>query len=95
VLAVVFSNRSLVLVSVQDGYQLLSEVLPFEIRSCQWIERLHGQQEETIDSEFQSTSIDQYLPVLVDLPAVNRARKHVVDPPDDLFTLDKQTKLNM
>ena len=35
------------------------------------------------------------IPVIVDLPSVNRARKYIVDPPDDLFSLDKQTKLNM
>jgi len=93
VLAVIFSNRTLVLASVQDGHTLLSETLSFEIRSCNWIERTIGQQQD--DSQLESTSIDNYLPVLVDLPSINRARKHIVDPPDDLFSLDKQTKLNM
>ncbi len=94
VLAVTFSNRSLVLASVQDGHTLLSETLPFEIRSCNWIERTHGQQSQD-DHQFESISIENYLPVLVDLPSINRARKHVIDPPDDLFSLEKQTKLNM
>ncbi|CAF1389918.1 unnamed protein product [Adineta steineri] len=92
VLAVTFSNRSLVLASVQDGHSLLTETLPFEIRSCNWIER---QQDENNHNEFESIPIDDYLPVLVDLPSINRARKHVIDPPDDLFSLDKQTKLNI
>ena len=94
-LAVTFSNRTLVLASVQDGHSLLSETLPFEIRACNWIERTIAQPDENIHAQFESTSISNYLPVLVDLPAINRARKHVVDPPDDLFSLDKQTKLNM
>jgi len=93
VLAVTFSNRTLVLASVQDGHSLLSETLPFEIRSCNWIERTIGQQQD--DNQFESISIENYLPVLVDLPSINRARKHIVDPPDDLFSLEKQTKLNM
>lgn len=80
---------------MQDGHQLLSEALSFETRTCNWVERIHGQQEENIDTDLKSVPIDDYLPVLVDLPAVNRARKHVVDPPDDLFSLDKQNKLNM
>ena len=91
----IFSNRILVLASIQDGHQLLSENLPFEIRTCNWIERIQGQTEENIDQDLKSIPIEDYLPVLVDLPAVNRARKHVVDPPDDLFSLDKQTKLNL
>jgi hypothetical protein len=95
VLAVTLSNRSLILASVQDGHTLLSETLPFEIRSCNWIERTQGQQQQQDDHQFESVSIENYLPVLVDLPSINRARKHVVDPPDDLFSLDKQTKLNM
>lgn len=95
VLAVTFSNRSLVLASVQDGHSLISETLPFEIRSCNWVERTIGQPDENNHAEFEFVPIDDYLPVLVDLPSVNRARKHVVDPPDDLFSLDKQTKLNM
>jgi hypothetical protein len=53
------------------------------------------QQDENIHAQFESIPIDDYLPVLVDLPSVNRARKYIVDPPDDLFSLDKQTKLNM
>ncbi|CAF1138380.1 unnamed protein product [Rotaria sordida] len=95
ILAVTFSNRTLVLASVQDGHLLLSETLPFEIRSSTWIERTIGQQDENTHVQFESIPIDDYLPVLVDLPSINRARKHVVDPPDDLFTLDKQTKLNI
>ena len=95
VLAVTFSNRSLVLASVQDGHTLLSETLPFEIRSCNWIERIQTQQQQQDDHEVESISIENYLPVLVDLPSINRARKYVVDPPDDLFSLEKQTKLNM
>jgi len=95
VLAVTFSNRTLVLASVQDGHTLLSETLPFEIRACNWVERTIGQQDENSHAEFESIPIDDYLPVLVDLPSINRARKHVVDPPDDLFSLSKQTKLNM
>ncbi len=87
-----FSNRTFVLASVQDGHALLSETLPFENRSCNWIERTIGQQD---DNQFESVPINDYLPVLVDLPSINRARKHIVDPPDDLFSLDKQTKLNM
>ena len=93
VVAVTFSNRTLVLASVQDGHQLLSETLPFEIRSCKWIERIQGVQPE--DNQFKSVPIENYLTVLVDLQSINRARNHVVDPPDDLFSLDKQTKLNM
>ena len=92
VLAVTFSNRSLVLASVQDGHTLSSETLPFEIRSCNWIERAQGPQD---DHHFESVSIENYLPVLVDLPSINRSRKCVLDPPDDLFSLAKQTKLNM
>jgi hypothetical protein len=92
---VTFSNRTLVLASVQDGHLLLSETLPFEIRSCNWVERTMPQQDENIHAQFESIPIDDYLPVLVDLPSVNRARKYIVDPPDDLFSLDKQTKLNM
>jgi hypothetical protein len=92
---VTFSNRTLVLASVQDGHQLLSELLPFEVRSCNWIERIQSQHDETTDTQCPSIPIDDYLPVLVDLPTVNRARKHVVDPPDDLFSLDKQIKMNM
>ena len=95
VLAVTFSNRSVVLASVQDGHTLSSEALPFEIRSCSWVERIQPVQEETNPTQFVSKSIDAYLPVLVDLSSVNRARKHVIDPPDDLFSLDKQSKLNM
>nr|ACI90361.1 hypothetical protein [Philodina roseola] len=94
-LSVIFSNRILVLASVQDGHQLLSESLSFETRNSNWIERIQGQQEENVDNDLKSIPIDDYLPVLVDLPAVNRARKHVVDPPDDLFSLDKQNKLNI
>ncbi len=92
VLAVTFSNRSMVLASVQDGHSLISETLPFEIRSCNWIERTHGQSD---DNQYESVPIENYLPGLVDLPSINRTRKHIVDPPDDLFSLDKQTKLNM
>lgn len=95
VLAVTFSNRSLVLASVQDGHSLLTETLSFEIRSCNWVERTTGLQDENTHTEFESVPIDDYLPVLVDLPSINRARKHVIDPPDDLFSLNKQTKLNM
>lgn len=82
---------------MQDGHTLSSETLPFEIRSCNWIERAQGQQaqQQQDDHHFESVSIENYLPVLVDLPSINRARKHVVDPPDDLFSLEKQTKLNM
>lgn len=83
------------LASVQDGHSLLSETLPFEIRACNWVERTVGQKEETAHAEFESVPIDDYLPVLVDLPSINRTRKHIVDPPDDLFTLDKQSRLNM
>lgn len=83
------------LASVQDGHSLLSENLPFEIRSTNWIERTVGQQDDNIHVQYESIPVNDYLPVLVDLPSVNRTRKHVVDPPDDLFTLDKQTKLNM
>ena len=94
-----FSNRSLVLASVQDGHTLLSENVSFEIRSCNWIERAQGpqtqQQQQQDDHHLESTSIENYLPVLVDLPSINRSRKHVVDPPDDLFSLEKQSKLNM
>lgn len=95
VLAVTFSNRSLVLASVQDGHQLLSETLPNEIRSCHWLERILGPQDEDLEIPYESVPTDDYLPPLVDLPSVNRARKHIVDPPDDLFSLDKQNKLNM
>ncbi|CAF0841430.1 unnamed protein product [Adineta ricciae] len=95
VLAVTFSNRSLVLASVQDGHTLSSETLPFEIRACNWVERITGQKDENVHTEFETAPIDDYLPVLVDLPSSNRTRKHVVDPPDDLFALDKQTKLNI
>ncbi len=59
------------------------------------MERTIGQQDETTHAQFESTPISDYLPVLVDLPSINRTRKHIVDPPDDLFSLDKQTKLNM
>ena len=85
----------MVLASVQDGHLLLTETLPFEIRSCNWIERTSGQQDENTHSQFETIPINDYLPVLVDLPSINRTRKHIVDPPDDLFSLDKQTKLNM
>ncbi|UJR21015.1 hypothetical protein I4U23_024115 [Adineta vaga] len=95
VLAVTFSNRSLVLASVQDGHSLSSETLSFETRACNWVERITGQKDENTHTELEPTSIADYLPVLVDLPSINRTRKHVVDPPDDLFSLDKQTKLNI
>ncbi len=95
VLAVTYSNRSLILASVQDGHTLLTETLPFDIRSCNWIERIQGQQQTQDDNKLESISIENYLPTLVDLPSINRARKYVVDPPDDLFALNKQTKLNM
>ena len=88
-----FSNRSLVLVSVQDGHTLITENISFEIRACNWIERTVSQQQD--DYQIESSSIDNYLPVLVDLPSINRTRKYVIDPPDDLFALDKQTKLNI
>ena len=95
VLTVIFASRTLVLVSVQDGHLLSSETLPFEIRSSNWIERKIGQSDENIHIEFESISIKDYLPALVDLPSINRSRKYVIDPPDDLFTLEKQTKLNV
>lgn len=95
VLAVTFSNRSLTLASVQDGHTLLSENLPFEVRSMSWVERNVAQPDDNTHAQSESIPIDDYLPVLVDLPSISRTRKHVVDPPDDLFTLDKQTKLNM
>ncbi|CAF3964804.1 unnamed protein product, partial [Rotaria magnacalcarata] len=58
-------------------------------------ERTTGQPDDNVHVQFESVPIDNYLPALADLPSISRSRKHVVDPPDDLFTLDKQSKLNI
>ncbi|CAF1410286.1 unnamed protein product [Didymodactylos carnosus] len=99
VLAVSFGNRNLVLASVQDGYTLCSESLSFDVKSCCWVERSSddaGQlKSPSADLAHLNITIYKYLPILIDLPSINRPRKFIVDPPDDLFCLAKQTKLNI